>query len=69
MRKSLGDCLSGQIAEAVAIMMSPDMPLLNGKCEYLSNCITRVTVNEDDLEKKRREAREEFEGKEGLEKN
>ena len=43
-----------------------DEPLLNGKNEYMSNCISRVTVNEDNFEKKKREFREEMEENERL---
>ena len=64
---SFKDCLTRQLTEAVAISLSGDT-LLNGKFDYLSNCITRVTVNEDAYEKKRREMREELEEKERLEK-
>ena len=44
-------------------MLSSD-ELLNGKCEYLSNTISRVRVDEDDLERKKRESREEAEERE-----
>ena len=33
--------------------------MLNSKCEYLQNCITRITVNEETWERKERERREE----------
>ena len=62
-KKSFKDCLSRQIGEAIAIMLSSD-ELLNGKCEYLSNTISRVRVDEDDLERKKRESREEAEERE-----
>ena len=52
-RKSYKDCLSRQIGEAVAIMMTGD-EILNDKCEYLSNCIARVKVDENDLERKKK---------------
>ena len=51
------DCLSRQLGEAVAIMQCPDK-LLNGKCDYLVNCISRVVVDESALDKKRREFKE-----------
>ena len=57
------DCLTRQVGEAVAIMLSEDQ-LLNGKSEYLTNCITRVRVEEDQFEKKRREMKEQEEEKE-----
>ena len=52
------DCLSRQIMEAIKIQYSRDN-ILNSKCEYLQNCITRLVVNEEDWEKKERERREE----------
>ena len=51
------DCLSRQLGEAVAIMRCPD-ELLNGKCDYLVNCISRVVVDESAMDKKRRELKE-----------
>ena len=60
------DCLTRQLTEAKAISLSGD-GLLNGKCDYLTNCITRVTLDEDVYEKKKREMREEFEEKERIE--
>jgi hypothetical protein len=54
------DCLSRQIGEAVKIFHTRDN-ILNSKCEYLSNCITRLTVLEDDWERKQRERNEEEE--------
>ena len=45
--------------------MSGDF-LLNGKCDYLSNCISRIVVNEDEYCKKKREIKEELEEKERL---
>ena len=65
-RKTFKDCLSRQISEAVAIMMTGDN-ILNGKCEYLRNCIARVKVEEDDIERKKREMFEESEEKERIE--
>ena len=47
-------------------MLSSD-ELLNGKCEYLSNTIASVRVDEDDLERKKRESREEAEERERIE--
>ena len=54
------DCLSRQIGEAIKIYHTTDN-ILNSKCEYLSNCISRLTVLEDDWEKKQRERNEEEE--------
>ena len=53
------DCLSRQIGEAIKIHHKTDN-VLNSKCEYLSNCLTRLTVLEDDWERKRREKDEEI---------
>ena len=61
------DCMSRQIAEALRIQNSQDS-LLNSKCEYLQNCITRLTVNEEDWERKERERREEETEKQDVEK-
>ena len=61
------DCLTRQLSEAVMISLSGDA-LLNGKCDYLANCISRVTVNEDNYERKKREFREEMDEKERLQK-
>ena len=58
--KQYKDCLSRQVGEAISILLSNDN-LLNSKNEYLSNCITRVSVEEDVFERKSREAREEEE--------
>ena len=57
------DCMSRQIGEAIEIQRSGD-ELLNSKCEYLQNCITRITVNEETWERKERERREEESEKE-----
>ena len=57
------DCMSRQIGEAIQIQRSED-ELLNSKCEYLQNCITRITVNEETWERKERERREEESEKE-----
>ena len=43
--------------EAIKIQYSRDN-ILNRKCEYLQNCITRLVVNEEDWERKERERRE-----------
>ena len=64
-RKTFKDCLSRQINEAVAIFMSEET-LLNGKNEYMNNCISRVMVNEDNFERKKREFKEEKEEEERL---
>ena len=54
------DCLTRQVSEAISIWQSPDS-LLNSKNEYITNCIRRVTVQEDQLERKLREIEEEQE--------
>ena len=54
------DCLSRQIGEAMRIFYSKDS-LLNSKNEYLQNCISRITINEESWERKTRERREEEE--------
>ena len=61
------DALSRQVGEAIAIMHSRDA-LLNSKSEYLTNCLTRVTVEERDWERKQREMEEELKEKNELEK-
>ena len=63
--QSFKDCLTRQLTEAIAISLSNDS-LLNGKCDYLTNCISRVTVDEDAYEKKKREIREEADENERL---
>ena len=63
--RSFKDCLTRQLTEAVAISLSSDS-LLNGKCDYLANCISRVTVDEDEYDKKKREIKEELDEKERL---
>ena len=50
------DCLSRQIGEALRIFFSQDT-ILNSKSEYLDNCITRLTVEESQWERKERERR------------
>ena len=64
-KRTFKDCLSRQIHEAVAIFLAEE-PLLNGKNEYMNNCISRVTVNEDNFERKKRELKEEREENERL---
>ena len=56
------DCLSRQLGEALAIFSSKDT-LLNGKNDYVNNCITRVCVQEDDIERKKTLMREEMDEK------
>ena len=51
------DCLSRQVGEAIAILLSKDH-LLNSKNEYLTNCIHRITVDEDLFDRRTREIRE-----------
>ena len=50
------DCLSHQIGEALRINHSRDR-ILNSKNEYIQNCISRITVQEDMLERKARLAK------------
>ena len=57
-RGTFKDCLTRQTTEAVAIMLH-EGPLLNGKNDYLTNCITRVKVEEDTYQRKKREQQEE----------
>ena len=62
--------MTRQVSEAVMIHYSKDI-LLNSKNEYNSNCLTRLTVDEDKFEKKTRErieAVEEAKEKEAWEK-
>ena len=56
-----------QVHEAVCIYTSEDW-LLNGKLEYLNNTISRVTVDEDNYTKKKREFLEETDEKERIRK-
>ena len=65
--KTYRDCLTRQVGEAIAILLSPDT-LLNSKNEYIQNCISRITVEEDKLARKRRLMEEEAEEKEHEEK-
>ena len=51
-RATFKDCLTRQTTEAVAIMLH-DGALLNGKNDYLTNCIIRVRVEEEKYERKR----------------
>jgi hypothetical protein len=56
--QQFNDCMSRQVAEAIRTQHTKDN-ILNSKCEYLQNCITRLTVNEEVWERKERERREE----------
>ena len=58
--KTFRDCLSRQVSEAIKIHYSRDK-LLNSKNEYNANCLTRVVVEEEVYERKKRERREEIE--------
>ena len=60
-------CGTRQVEEAIAILPSPDT-LLNSKNESNQNCISRITVEEDKLARKRRLMEEEAEKKEHEEK-
>jgi hypothetical protein len=51
---SFKDCLTRQVSEAVMIHYSKEI-LLNSKNENNSNCLTRLTVDENKFEKKTRE--------------
>ena len=53
------DCLFRQIGESLRIKYSPDV-ILNGKSEYLDNCISRLTIEENQWERKERERNEEI---------
>ena len=57
---SYKDCLTRQVSEAVMIHYSKDI-LLNSKNEYNSNCLTRLTIDENKFEKKTRERLEAIE--------
>ena len=48
------DCLSRQVAEAINIMYSKNQ-LLILKNEYMANCLTRICVEENRFERKKRE--------------
>ena len=48
------------MGEAIYILLSKDT-ILNSKNEYIQNCISRITVQEDMLERKARLAKEEEE--------
>jgi hypothetical protein len=52
------DCLSRQIGEALKIHYSRDR-ILNSKNEYMGNCISRLTVEEDAWERRDRCRQEE----------
>lgn len=56
------DCLSRQIAEALRINYSKDI-ILNSKGEYLSNTISRLSIEEDAWERRERCRIEEEEDK------
>jgi hypothetical protein len=58
--KNFRDCLSRQVAEAIKIHYSRD-ELLNSKNEYNANCLTRIVVEEEVYERKKRERKEEME--------
>ena len=61
-QKNFKDALSRQLGEAIAIYKSKDS-LLNSKNEYVTNCISRITVQEGAIERKMRDRREEEEEK------
>ena len=62
------DCLSRQVAEAITILYSKDQ-LLNSKNEYMANCLTRICVEENTFERKKREREEEEKDDREKEKN
>ena len=47
------DCLSRQIGEALRISFSKDV-ILNSKGEYMSNTVSRLTIEEDAWERRER---------------
>ena len=53
------DCLSRQIGEALRIYYSKD-DILNSKCEYMDNCITRLTIEESPWENREKNEEEEL---------
>ena len=57
-QKNFKDALSRQLGEAIAIYKSKDS-LLNSKNEYVTNCISRITVQGGAIERKPRNRREE----------
>ena len=54
------DALSRLIGEAIKIMRTKDY-ILNSKCEYLNNCLSRISVQETDSERRKRNQLEEEE--------
>ena len=52
------DCLSRQIGEALRINYTKDN-ILNSKSEYMSNTVSRLTIEEDAWERKQRSRKEE----------
>ena len=59
-KKQYTDCLSRQVGEAISILLSNDQ-LLNSKNEYIQNCISRISIQEDSYERKMRILQEETE--------
>ena len=51
--KRYRDCLSGQVGEAIQILLTKEQ-LINRENEYAQNCISRITVQEDLYERKAR---------------
>ena len=47
--RTFQDCLSRQLSEVVNIWQSQDR-LLNSKNDYLTNCISRITVEDQNIE-------------------
>ena len=60
------DCLSRQIGEALRIHYSKDV-ILNSKSEYMSNTISRLTIEKDAWERKERSRLEEEQDKMDIE--
>ena len=58
--RTFSDCLTRQLAEAIRIMLSQEQgtKILNGKNEFLNNNIPRVKVDDDDMDRKKREIRD-----------
>ena len=64
--RTFKDCLTRQLSEAININMSKDS-LLNSKNEYITNCITCISVQDGAMERKMREREEKQQEKENLE--
>ena len=56
-KKKDSDCLSRQVGKAIAILLSKDQ-VLNSKTQYIQNCISIISIQEDSFERKRRRIQE-----------